>query len=88
MELFLLLGFLLIVYLLGEHAGRESLSRSKQLQEIVKQEAELKNLKTNLRSTTTSPWMHLVVVLLLVFAMLKLLGAWRDDDGHNHRRFR
>jgi len=69
-ELVLIVGFLMIVYLLGEHAGRESPTRSKQLQEIVKAEADLKNLKTNLHHTTTSPWMHwvaIVVLLIVVF---------------------
>lgn len=88
-ELLLILGFLLFVYMLGEHAGRESPSRSKQLQEIVKQEAELKNLKTGLNSTTTSPWMHLVVILILVYVVLQMLsGGFRDDDGRDRRRFR
>lgn len=81
------IGVLLIVYVLGEHAGREGPTRNKQLQEIVKQEAELKNLKSNLHATTTSPWMHLVVVLILVFVLLSLIGR-RDDDHWDRRRYR
>ncbi|HTU60747.1 MAG TPA: hypothetical protein VMF89_19980 [Polyangiales bacterium] len=89
MELVLIVGFLLIVYLLGEHAGRESPARSKQLQEIVKQEAELKNLKTNLHHTTTSPWLHWLAIVLLLIVVLWMLGGFRDDVGYReYRRFR
>jgi Mg2+/citrate symporter len=88
-ELVLILGFLLFVYLLGEHAGRESPSRSKQVQEIVKAEADLKNLKTNLHSTTTSPWLHWFAILLALIVVYWLLGGFRDDGYYReYRRFR
>jgi hypothetical protein len=88
-ELVLIVGFLLIVYLLGEHAGREGPSRSKQLQDIVKTEAELKNLKTNLHDTTTSPWMHWVAIALLLIVVFWMLGGgFRDDGYRDYRRFR
>lgn len=85
MGLLVLLALVFVVYFLGEHAGRESPSRTKQVQEIVKTEAELKNLKTNLHATTTSPWASLIVVLIVVFLILKLFG-FDDDDRHYHRR--
>lgn len=87
MEFVLIVGFLLIVYLLGEHAGRESPTRSKQLQEIVKAEADLKNLKTNLHNTTTSPWAHWVAILLLLIVVFWVFGG--SHDGYReYRRFR
>jgi hypothetical protein len=77
--LLLFLGALaFIAYLLGEQAGRESPARSKQLQEIVSKEAELKNLKSNLNATTTAPWLHILCILLLV---LLFLFFWRDGGG-------
>lgn len=87
-EFVLIVGFLLIVYLLGEHAGRESPSRSKQLQDIVKTEAELKNLKTNLHNTTTSPWLHWFAIVLLLIVVFCLFGGFRDDGYRDYRRFR
>jgi hypothetical protein len=86
--LILILGFLLVVYLLGEQAGREGPTRSKQLQDIVKAEADLKNLKTNLHSSTTSPWLHWLVIVLLVFGVLAALGSGRDNGVQVHRRYR
>jgi amino acid transporter len=88
LELVLIVGFLLIVYLLGEHAGRESPTRSKQLQEIVKAEADLKNLKTNLHHTTTSPWAHWIAILLLLIVVFWVFGGFRDDGYREYRRFR
>jgi len=87
-ELVLIVGFLLVVYLLGEHAGRESPARSKQLQEIVKAEADLKNLKTNLHHTTTSPWMHWVAIVVLLIVVLWVFGGFHDDGYRDYRRFR
>jgi Na+/H+ antiporter NhaC len=85
--LLVLCALVFFVYFLGEHAGRESPSRTKQVQDIVKTEAELKNLKTNLYATTTPPWLSLLAVLFVIFLILKMFGLWHDDDDrHYHRR--
>ena len=74
-----------IIYLLGEQAGREGPARSKQLQDIVTKKAELKNLQSNLSPT---PIVHLLLLGVLAFAMLKVLGLWQDDDDYRYRRRR
>jgi type IV secretory pathway VirB2 component (pilin) len=83
----LVIGALLfIIYLLGEQAGREGPSRSKQLQEIVSKKAELKNMQSQLGSSTTSPIAHIIVVVAIIFLLLKIFGLWNDDDDYYRRR--
>lgn len=84
MEFFLILGLLIVAFLVGEHSGRESPTRTKQVQDIATKESELKNLKTNLHATTTSPWLQVTLLLFLLFVVLGALGAWRDDGGRRY----
>jgi hypothetical protein len=84
--LLLLCALVFFVYFLGESAGRESPTRTKQVKDIASAETQLKNLKTDLSATTTPPWLHFTGVLLIIYLILKLFGLWRgDDDGHYHQ---
>jgi hypothetical protein len=85
--LLVLLALVFFVYFLGEHAGRESPTRNKQVQDIASAETQLENLKTNLHATTTSPWLYLIGVLVVIYLILKMFGMWHDDDDrYYHRR--
>lgn len=85
--LVLLCALVFFVFFLGESAGRESPSRSKQVQDIANAETQLKNLKTNLHATTTPPLLYFIGVLVIIYLILKVFGLRMDDDDrHYHRR--
>ena len=88
MGLLVLFVLVFIIYLLGEQAGREGPSRSKQLQDITSKKAELKNMESQLASSTTSPIAHLLIMGGIIYLLLKFLGLWNDDDDYRYRRRR
>ena len=82
MLVFILL--LVVVYMLGNQWGRESPSRNKQQQDITTKKAELKNLESQLSSSTTSPFLHLLILFGVLFLLGIVFGGGRSgnwDDG-------
>jgi hypothetical protein len=84
-----LIALVVVVYLLGEQWGRESPTRTKYLKDIVTKKAELENLKTDLTQKTTSPFLHLIIVVALIVLLFMLAGPGGfGGEFHSHHRYR
>jgi hypothetical protein len=74
---------MVVIFVLGEQAGRDGPSRSSKLQEIVTKKTELKNLQSQLSPT---PIVNMLIAGVIIFVLMNFLGFWNDDDDYHRRR--
>jgi hypothetical protein len=76
---------LVVVFMLGEQAGRESSKRSDFDVKVSNAEAQLKNVKTERAVHTTPYWMYFVLVVLLAGG--SVVSLRRCEDHRIERRW-